>query len=156
MLSPISLATWLSMPSHSGTETLAIFLRWIHFLAAITCVGLLYFFNLVNVPFMKQADPAMKPKILQFMTLPALNLFRWSSVVTVFVGFWYWGQVYLGPDAQRDGGSQGAAFGLFFLVWIVAWGISYAAILKAPNPWIVAIVVAATTSAAGWAFVNFT
>ena len=38
------------MPTHTGTEALAFILRWIHLLAGITWVGLLYFFNLVNVP----------------------------------------------------------------------------------------------------------
>lgn len=156
MLTPNILAMWQAMPSHTGTETLAIILRWIHFLAGITWIGLLYFFNLVNVPFMKQVDASMKPKIFQYMTLPAMNLFRWSALVTVFVGFWYWGQIYVGPDAQRTGGSAGATIGLFFLVWIVAWAVSYAAILKAPNGWVVAIVVAAAVSLAGWIFVNFT
>ncbi len=34
-----------------GTETALMLMRWIHFIAGITWVGLLYFFNLVNVPF---------------------------------------------------------------------------------------------------------
>ena len=44
------------MPNHTGTEALAFMLRWVHLVAAITWVGLLYFFNFVNVPFMKQVD----------------------------------------------------------------------------------------------------
>ena len=91
------------MPTHTGTEALAFMLRWVHLLAGITWVGLLYFFNLVNVPFMKQVDAAMKPKIFQYMTMPALQLFRWSSMLTVFVGFWYWSQIYVAADAQRMG-----------------------------------------------------
>src|SRR6201981_1366060 len=98
----------LVMPNHTWTEALALLLRWVHFLAGITWIGLLYFFNLVNVPFMKQVDAGMKPKIFQYLTLPALNWFRWSSLVTVFLGGWYWGQFYVGPDAQRDGTSGGA------------------------------------------------
>src|SRR6202142_685152 len=86
-------ADWV-MPQHTGTETLAIMLRWVHFLAGITWVGLLYFFNLVNVPFMKQVDAAAKPKIFQHLTLPALQWFRWSALLTVFIGLWYWAEVY--------------------------------------------------------------
>ena len=66
----------LVMPSHTGAENVQIILRWIHFLAGITWIGLLYFFNLVNVPFMKQVDAAAKPKVFQYMTLPALQWFR--------------------------------------------------------------------------------
>src|SRR5579863_8268858 len=78
-------ASWV-MPTHTGTEALALILRWFHIIAGITWIGVLYFFNLVNVPFMKQVDAAMKPKILQYMTLPALNWFRWSALLTVFLG----------------------------------------------------------------------
>src|SRR5271169_949579 len=74
----------LVMPTHTPTEALAFLLRWVHFLAGITWVGLLYFFNLVNVPFMKQVDAGMKAKIFQYMTMPALQLFRWSALLTVF------------------------------------------------------------------------
>src|SRR5215831_20431772 len=118
------------MPSHTGKETLAIILRWFHIIFGITWIGLLYFFNLVNVPFMKQVDAAMKPKIFQYLTLPALNLFRWSSVLTVFVGFWYWGQIYVAAAAQRDGGSGGGTVGLFLLIWIVVWVIFYVLVLR--------------------------
>ena len=52
------------MPTHTGTEALAFMLRWVHLLAGITWVGLLYFFNLVNVPFMKQLDAAMQAQDL--------------------------------------------------------------------------------------------
>src|SRR5208282_250601 len=38
--------------------------RWLHFVGGITWLGLLYFFNLVNVPFMKGLDPATKGKVL--------------------------------------------------------------------------------------------
>src|SRR6201982_1760132 len=52
-------ALWV-MPTHTRTEALAMILRWLHFIAGITWVGLLYFFNLVNVPFMKQADAGIE------------------------------------------------------------------------------------------------
>ncbi|PYV87121.1 MAG: hypothetical protein DMG90_18960 [Acidobacteria bacterium] len=110
-----SLVVWLVMPTHTGNEALAFILRWIHLLAGITWVGLLYFFNLVNVPFMKQVDAAAKPKVFQYMTLPTLNLFRWSALLTVFMGFWYWSQIYVAADAKRDGTNPGATIGLFLL-----------------------------------------
>src|SRR5438477_6510802 len=111
------LAAWI-MPTHTGVETKAIVLRLVHFLAGITWVGLLYFFNLVNVSFMKQVDAAAKPKIFQNLTLPALNWFRWSALVTVFIGFWYWGQFYVGPDSQRQGGGGDSTMRLFWLLWL--------------------------------------
>lgn len=156
MLNLSSLAALLAMPSHSGTETLAIFLRWVHFLAGITWIGLLYFFNLVNVPFMKQVDAGMKPKIFQYLTLPALQWFRWSALITVLVGFWYWSQVYVASDAQLADKSPWGAIGLFLLVWIVAWAINYPIVMKTPNGWVLTVIVIVLASLAGWIFVNFT
>src|SRR5271166_6316224 len=101
----VAVAAYLVAPTHTGSEATQLILRWFHIIVGIIWVGLLYYFNLINVPFMKQVDATMKPKIFQYLTLPALNWFRWSSLATVFFGFWYWGQFYVGPDAQRAGKS---------------------------------------------------
>jgi len=146
----------LVMPTHTGTEVLAIILRWFHIIFGITWIGLLYFFNLVNVPFMKQVDAGMKPKIFQYLTLPALNLFRWSALLTVFVGFWYWAQIYVGPDAERMGASSLPTQGFFLLVWIVAWAILFMVIKKmAPSGYVLGAITIVVIAAA-WVFVNHT
>jgi uncharacterized membrane protein len=148
-------AFWV-MPNHTGTEALAFILRWFHFLFGITWVGLLYFFNLVNVPFMKQVDATMKPKVFQYMTMPTLQLFRWSAMGTVFVGFWYWAQVYVAADARRMGVSPLSTIGLFLLIWIGAWGILSVAISKSPSGYVLGILTAVVVIAASWLFVNYT
>jgi uncharacterized membrane protein len=156
MQHPIALAVLWVMPTHTGTEALAILLRWVHLVAGITWVGLLYFFNLVNVPFMKQVDAGMKPKVFQFMTMPTLQLFRWSALLTVFVGFWYWAQIYVAADATRMGVSGGSTIGLFLLIWIGAWGILFFVISRAPSGYVLGAVTAVVVVLAGWLFVNFT
>ena len=151
-----------SMPTHSGTEYLQITLRWVHLLAGITWVGLLYFFNLVNVPFMKQVDAGMKPKVFEHMTLPALWWFRWSALVTVVAGFWYWAQIYVAADAERNDQSPWPTVGLFVLIWIAAWAVEAFLITRAPavkalnNGWVLAVIIAALVTAAGWLFVTYT
>jgi len=147
--------TWV-MPTHTGTEALALILRWFHFIVGITWVGLLYFFNLVNVPFMKQVDASTKPRIFQYMTMPALQIFRWSALLTVLFGFWYWGQILVGPDAAREGKSAGATIGLFLLVWIVASAILYFVISKTPSGYLLGAVVVIVVIAASWIFVSYT
>ena len=61
-----------------GDATSLMLFRWIHFLAGITWIGLLYFFNLVNVPFMKEMDAATKGKIVPSM-MPRANTRKRSS-----------------------------------------------------------------------------
>jgi uncharacterized membrane protein len=145
------------LPAITGKEASQLILRWFHFIAGITWVGLLYFFNLINVPFMKQVDAAAKPKIFQSLTLPALNWFRWSALITVLIGLAMWGQAYIGPDAERQGGGGGATMGLFFLVWLVAWFILFMLIKKtAPNGYILGVITTILVYAAGWIFVHYT
>lgn len=152
----VALSAFWVMPTHTGTEALAILLRWVHFVAGVTWIGLLYFFNLVNVPFMKQLDAGTKPKVFQYMTLPALQWFRWSALLTVLVGFWYWAQIYVAADAQRMGVSPLSTIGLFLLIWIAAWGILYFVISRTPTGYVVGAVVALVVILAAWLFVQFT
>ena len=81
-------STGFSFPQDAQTNFLML-LRWIHLLAGITWVGLLYFFNLVNVPLMKELDAATKGKVLPSLMTRALWWFRWSAVVTVLAGLAY-------------------------------------------------------------------
>ena len=53
--------------------------RWIHFVAGITWIGLLYFFNLVNVPLMKELDATTKGKVMPSLMMRALWWFRMSA-----------------------------------------------------------------------------
>jgi uncharacterized membrane protein len=153
----IALAASLVEPTVSGKEASQLILRWFHFLAGITWIGLLYFFNLINVPFMKQVDAAAKPKIFQSLTLPALNWFRWSALVTVLVGLAIWGQGYIGPDAERQGGGGGATMGLFFLLWIGAWFILFLLIKKTTmSGYVLGVITTILVYAAGWLFVHYT
>ncbi len=152
----IAVTTSWVMPTHTGTEALAFLLRWVHFMAGITWIGLLYFFNLVNVPFMKQVDAGMKPKVFQYMTMPTLQLFRWSALITVFVGFWYWAQIYVAGDAQRMGVGAGSTVGFFLLVWIVSWGILFFVISKAPSGYVLGLITTVVVIAASYLFLNYT
>src|SRR5262249_6953772 len=85
----------------SGDEIAHIILRWSHFVAGITWIGLLYFFNLVNVPLQKKLDADTKKKVNPDLLLPALWLFRWGAVVTVLAGLAYFASAILGADVNN-------------------------------------------------------
>jgi uncharacterized membrane protein len=102
--------------------------RWIHFLAGITWIGLLYFFNLVNVPFMKEIDAATKGKVIPTLLPRALWWFRMSAVITVLAGVAYWA-IIVSADARNAGASSGAVMGSFFGIWTVAWALMYALLI---------------------------
>lgn len=117
----------ISFPADFQTNFQMI-LRWIHFLAGITWIGLLYFFNLINVPFMKELDPATRAKVMPGLMLRALWWFRWSAVVTVLAGLAYWGEI-VASDARNAGASIATPLWSFFLIWTVTWAILYALLL---------------------------
>lgn len=153
----VAMAASPNLPMITGKEATQLILRWFHFIAGILWVGLLYFFNLINAPFMKTVDAAAKPKIFENLTLPALNWFRWSALVTVFVGFWYWGQFLVAPDAYLENKSSGGTIGLFLLIWIVVFWILYAVIkLMKPNGYVLGAITTVVVYAAGWLFVHYT
>jgi len=128
-----------------GNATVWIIVRWIHFVAGITWIGLLYFFNLVNVPFMKELDAATKGKVIPSLMPRALWWFRWAALVTVLAGLAYFGNI-VGADARNGGGSAGSVMAIFFLVWTVVWGILYACLVPGKGAldkgWVLAVIYA--------------
>ena len=115
----------LNIPFHPPTDfgsNYEIILRWIHFAAAITWIGLLYFFNLVNMPLQKQMDAPTKAKVNPTLLSLALWWFRWGAVVTVVAGIVFWSRITV-LDARNHGYSAGGVFGSFFLVWTLAFVI---------------------------------
>jgi uncharacterized membrane protein len=112
------------------TPHLQLGLRWIHFIAGITWVGLLYFFNLVNTPFLKEIDASTRSKVVPVLMPRALWWFRWSAVVTVLAGVWYW-MMIVHADAHNAGAGGGHAIWTFFAVWTVAFAVEMG-LLMAP------------------------
>lgn len=119
--------TPIELPSDFHTNLLMLF-RWFHFIAGIAWIGLLYFFNLVNVPFMNELDASTKGKVLPALMSRALWWFRWASVVTVLMGLAYWGSI-VGSDARNAGAGTGTAMASFFAIWTIAWAVLYACVI---------------------------
>lgn len=107
-------------PPGGVTPNLQLLLRWIHFIAGITWVGLLYFFILVNSPFLKELDASTRSKVVPLLMPRALWWFRWSSVVTVLAGIWYW-MMIVHADAHNAETSGGRAIWTFFAIWTLAF-----------------------------------
>jgi hypothetical protein len=72
----------MSIVSDAGIQFL---LRWIHFLAGITWIGLLYYFSFVQGPFFAEADAATKSAATQKL-VRARWWFRWSAMLTFLSG----------------------------------------------------------------------
>lgn len=74
----------LIFDDRTGLEFLA---RWGHLLAGVTWIGLLYYFNFVQGPFVnKNASAEAKSDVSRFLLPRALWWFRWAAVLTVLTG----------------------------------------------------------------------
>ena len=130
-------------------------LRWLHLVFGIIWIGLLYFFNLVLTPAMKQCDPRLRIKIYPELMPGAMGWFRSSALVTVIVGLRYF-TIHLASDARVAGDRSliGKWFGWWLVVWLVAYVFIYALQLPAKgilnNTWLRVIGVSVVVIAASW------
>jgi uncharacterized membrane protein len=64
------------------------FMRWFHFLAGITWIGMLYYFNFVQTQFFASADPPVRSgMIVGSLVGRALWWFRWGAMITFLTGW---------------------------------------------------------------------
>jgi len=64
----------------------AAFTTFLHVLSGITWIGLLYYFNLVQIPIMPKVPAELKPAVSKYIAPEALFWFRWSALATVVTG----------------------------------------------------------------------
>jgi uncharacterized membrane protein len=100
----------------NGGEWFSMLIRWIHFLAGITWIGLLYFFNFVNAAFLKSLDGPTKNIVIPKLMPAALNWFRHGATVTVIAGVLLYGHMY------HRGGTGAVALAIGGLLGIIMMG----------------------------------
>ncbi len=155
-MSLLALQHFPGMPQVAPGAVEQLALRWIHIVAGIIWIGLLYFFNLVGTPVMKQLDPPVRGKVFPVMMARAMWWFRWTAVVTVLAGLRYFWMV-LSDDAYAAGNPALAWrwLGGWLLVWVVAYALIYPFLLPRTgfldSPWVRAIAIGAIAVAASWA-----
>jgi uncharacterized membrane protein len=107
-------------------------LRWFHFLAGITWIGLLYYFNFVQTPFFATAEAPVRTGMLAGSLVGrALWWFRWGAMLTFITGW-----LYILHQLGRYGGVReffASAYGwkiffggmlgslMWFNVWFIIW-----------------------------------
>jgi uncharacterized membrane protein len=127
-----------------GLEFLA---RWAHVLAGITWIGLLYYFNVVQVPSFAQMDAAARNNAVDKLASRALWWFRWAAAATFALGILI---LIVQEDAAGDArlfnsdywkSSPGVSIAtgillgvtMFLNVWLVIWPNQKVVIANARN-----------------------
>jgi uncharacterized membrane protein len=104
-------------------------LRWFHFLAGITWIGMLYYFNLVQTPFLaSELGGQARGQVVRGLLPSAMWWFRWGAMFTFATG-WLLVLMYLGMDGLSLGDGlitrilTGGLLGtlMWANVWFVIW-----------------------------------
>ena len=111
--------------------------RWFHILSGIMWIGLLYYFNVVQVPGLAVAAADKGGPggagVSKYIAPRALLWFRWGAVATWLTGAWYLGRAgqFVSALTLGHGGQEryGLIIGLgmwlgtimLFNVWVLIW-----------------------------------
>ncbi len=118
---------------YSGGDFGRFFFRWLHVLSGVMWIGLLWYFNFVQIPNMGKIPDEQKPAIGKVIAPAALWWFRWAAMATIVTGLivammnGYLNEaLILGIGA---GSAKATAIGIgmwmgiimWFNVWFVIW-----------------------------------
>lgn len=103
-------------------------LRAAHTWAGVLWIGLLYYFNFVQIPTMPSVPAELKPGVTKYIAPKALLFFRHSALLTVVLGVAIAGHAgYLAPALMLSEGFRIIGIGMWlglimaFNVWFVIW-----------------------------------
>src|SRR5512136_2080223 len=119
-------------------ELLNALFRWVHVLAGIVWIGMLYFFNFVNAPLAGVLDGETKKKLVPELMPRALFWFRlgaawtWATgVLLLAIVFYHGGLVF---DSERGWGlAAGAMVAVTFLAPFLYDALQKSALGKNPK-----------------------
>lgn len=109
--------------------------RWLHILSGVMWIGLLYYFNVAQIPGLAAANADKGGPggagVMKYIAPRALFWFRWAALATWLTGAWYLGKNFvsaftlgnLGQDAYGLIIGIGAWLGtiMLFNVWVLIW-----------------------------------
>lgn len=124
---------YLGTQGYSNPEFGIFFFRWLHVLNGVMWIGLLWYFNFVQIPNMPKIPDEQKPAIGKVIAPAALWWFRWAAMGTIVTGLilaamsgYLMEAITLG---LTDGVPKHTAIGIgmwlgaimWFNVWFVIW-----------------------------------
>lgn len=102
--------------------------QWLHVFFGITWIGLLYYFNFVQIPTMPKIPAELKPGVSKFIAPKALFFFRYAALLTVITGLilaWLYNELedalLLRENARLIGIGMWLALVMAANVWFIIW-----------------------------------
>ena len=133
VLAIILLLLYLGTQGYSGWVFGPFFFRWLHVISGVMWVGLLWYFNFVQIPSMPKIPDEQKPAIGKVIAPAALWWFRWAAMATIATGLilaWLNGYLLQAITlGLMDGVAKHSMIGIgmwlgtimWFNVWFVIW-----------------------------------
>ena len=85
----VVLAVVVLIARHGGSldsSWVNFFVRYLHVISGILWIGLLWYFNFVQIPTMPKVPAELKPGVSKYIAPEALFWFRWAALATVLFG----------------------------------------------------------------------
>jgi len=102
--------------------------RFVHVLCGIMWIGLLYYFNFVQIPTMPNIPAELKPGVSKYIAPNALFYFRWGAAFTVLTGLilaWLYDELIPALTLQESARLIGIGMWLALImaanVWMIIW-----------------------------------
>ena len=114
-------------------ELITFLWRWLHVISGVMWIGILWYFNFVQIPNMGKIPDEQKPAIGKVIAPAALFWFRHGAMATIVTGLMLaWSNGYIGQALSlglNGGGAQITAIGfgmwmgiiMWFNVWFIIW-----------------------------------
>ena len=104
----------------------AFVMRWLHVMSGVMWIGLLWYFNFVQIPSMPKIPDEQKPAVGKVIAPTALFWFRWAALSTVVTGLllaWMMGYIATALSLQRPQTAIGIGMWLGLIMWFNVWFI---------------------------------
>ena len=128
LIAGLVLAVALMAGFHAETLSAEAILRWLHVFFGVTWIGLLYYFNFVQIPTMPSVPAELKPGVSKYIAPKALFYFRWGAAFTVLTGLilayvntYLVEALTLQPQVRLIGIGMWLALIMAFNVWVIIW-----------------------------------
>jgi uncharacterized membrane protein len=133
VLAVVLFILYYGQQGYSNPDFGVFFFRWLHVLSGVMWIGLLWYFNFVQIPNMPKIPDEQKPAIGKVIAPAALFWFRWAAKATIVTGLVLaWMNGYLVEAITlglADGVAKHTMIGIgmwlgaimWFNVWFVIW-----------------------------------
>ena len=103
--------------------------RWVHYISGVMWIGLLWFFNFVNISYQTEVPADLKKTVNPPLMLRALFFFRWGAMFTFLSGVYMLYVLWGTAERWSASGAQGWYMGfgviagtiMFINVWGIIW-----------------------------------